>query len=134
MSREQWGHGYWQGVSDAQNDLVEEPIDIKSLSEFIVCQMCLIKHKRKDPDSLFLVNDAIVIFCGFAGLSKTTMRRIYKYILTNTPLNCGISGDNSGDEWTEDTFILPLWDRTLTEWENLAADIYESAHKEGNNA
>ena len=103
MSREQWGHGYWQGVKDAETGKNKTRTDDEAA--FMVCNMCIINADKDYDRSLFSVREFIA-FCRFAGLSKKYAKRIYDYIFANEPYGCYVSGHESGP-WEDDYFVLP---------------------------
>ena len=120
MSREQWGHGYWKGVSDAQNGAVKG--NIKDEAMYWIANMC-VSNKRKTLDaSLYPVKEWLSM-CRFCGLSERYAKRIYDYVYTHNHFEfepqrhslCYITGDER-NSWTEDYFCLPIGNYETAEW------------------
>lgn len=105
MSREQWGHGYWSGVRDAEMGKVKNHISIQSLSEFLVCHMVLSNRNKTHDRSLFPVSELCTMAC-FIGLPDKNAKDVYNYVFHKEPFGCYISGA-PGEHWTLDYFVLP---------------------------
>ena len=127
MSREQWGHGYWKGVADAQTGNIRLPISEDA--KFWIANMCFANHKRDFDKSLYSVGD-FISWVRFSGLSEKYAKTIYDYSLINNYFEfkpgrfswCYVSGD-CRSRWENDFFVLPLWDYTEEEWQNIAFQI-----------
>lgn len=105
MSREQWGHGYWQGVNDALSGSVVKN-DIEKLSRTMICCMCKINKNNTHDKLLFPVSSAFRFFCDWIGIDEKEFKTSYTYILNNEPLGCYISG-HPNDDMMNDFFVLP---------------------------
>ncbi len=103
MSRQQWGHGYWQGVKDTEAG--KKRIRIDDEAAFMVCNMCIMNADKDYDKSLFSVKE-FISFCRFAGLNKKYAKMIYDNILKNGHYGCYITG-YSEDPWENDYFCLP---------------------------
>lgn len=107
MSRAQWGHGYWQGVKDAEFRKKRARMDDEAA--FMVCNMCIMNANKDYNRSLFPVKE-FISFCRFAGLNKEYAKSVYDYIMANEPYGCYISGDVDWD-WEYDYFCLPCGEK-----------------------
>ena len=129
ISREQWGHGYWKGVEDAQNGKVRSnfPDEVK----YWIANMCCSNYRKDYDQSLFPVVEWIH-YASFCGLSEKYAKKVYDYILNhnyydfepNTSYWCYVSGDYR-NPWYEDYFVLPIGCKTLKEWEDTVDSLQE---------
>lgn len=123
MSREQWGHGYWKGVEDAQAGKVRAqfPTEVK----FWIAHMCASNYRKDYDRSLFAVSDWIR-FARFCGMGETYAKRIYDFILRHEFYEfepdrqswCYVSG-SARSNWVDDYFVVPWSDYELPEWEKI---------------
>ena len=126
MSREQWGHGYWKGVEDAQAGKVRS----KFLDEvkYWIAMMCSTNEYKTYDKSLYSVSDFAFDF----NLSQKYAKKIYDYILNNNYYDfrpgqwswCYVSG-NSWDKWYEDYFVIPYSSYSPEEWCNIIDEFRE---------
>ena len=99
MSNEQWGHGYWKGVQDANAGTVNRKFQDEV--HLLVCDMCIENETKTYDKTLYPVIQLI------ARLNdEKYVKRVYDYILAiNSPV-CFISGPAYGP-WENDCFVLP---------------------------
>ena len=117
MSREQWGHGYWKGVEDAQSGKVKSkfPDEVK----YWIAMMCAANEYKSYDRSLYQVKDFNYDF----SLSEKYAKRIYDYILLNNYYDfmpdewswCYVSGAQNED-WHDDYYVLPYGSYEPEEW------------------
>lgn len=117
MSREQWGHGYWKGVEDAQSGTVKSkfPDEVK----YWIAMMCSFNEHKDYDHSLYRAGDLILNY----NLSWQYAKRIYNYILNNNYYDfrpgrwswCYVSGLQNS-KWNDDYFVLPVSDYGPEEW------------------
>ena len=117
MSREQWGHGYWKGVEDAQSGKIKSkfPDEVK----YWIAMMCSTNEYKDHDHSLYSVSDFIFDF----SLDIRYAKRIYNYILKNNYYDfrpnkwswCYVSGDQFS-KWDDDYFVLPYGHYSPEEW------------------
>ena len=106
MSKEQWGHGYWKGVKDAQEGKATEG-DLFEDSCFWLAHM-EISNQFKDYDRSLYPVEEFISRCWFSGLDKTYAKKIYIYVLEHQPLGGYITGSGRAeDPWEKDYFVLP---------------------------
>ena len=117
MSREQWGHGYWNGVKDALNGKIKT--SIQDYARWLVCNMC-ISNSHKTYDKLLFPVQEFLWYCDFCGLSVEYARKIYDYIMIKEPFGCYVSGQKS-NSWVNDYFVLPY--DTEENWQKRADQI-----------
>lgn len=112
MSREQWGHGYWRGVQDAESGKAHDNFsdDVKKF----ICHMCISNGAKTYDKSLFAVSELLAI-CRMAGVSEKYAKKVYDYIMENEPYGCYISG-NPHTTWTDDYFVLPCGFNDVNYW------------------
>lgn len=106
MSREQWGHGYWSGVRDAEmNGVKMHSFCIEDFTVECLRQMARFSRLRGYDFGLCSVKDFRAwILIEFADADKLA-KDVYDYVMINNPFGCYIGGDQTG-EWTEDYFVL----------------------------
>lgn len=122
MSREQWGHGYWKGVEDAQSGKVRSkfPDEVK----YWIAMMCSANEYKDYDRGIYKVSDFIFDF----NLENKYAKRIYDYIFNRQLHNkdyydfrpdewswCYISGDPK-DDWYDDYFVIPYANYSCEEW------------------
>ncbi|MBR0340801.1 MAG: hypothetical protein IJH64_00850 [Oscillospiraceae bacterium] len=104
MSKQQWGHGYWKGVQDAQNGDVR--CNIEKVSKHWIKWMMQENADAKHSRLLYSVKDfSFWLTCVF-GYTPEYVKQIYDYILNNEPDGCYVTGQPFG-EWIDDMFVLP---------------------------
>jgi hypothetical protein len=126
MSREQWGHGYWQGVEDAQSGTIRKKYTFKDEVKFWIANMCISNCSKTYDASLFSVRD-FVFYITQCGLSEKYAKKVYDYILKHNMYDfkpkvyceCYVSGDKRW-KWFEDYFVLPISCYTRDEWQQIA--------------
>lgn len=118
MSREQWGHGYWNGVRDALDGNVRSEYPLKELVDDCLAFMWKCNRDKWYDRTLFPMKE-FSAFCRFAGISKKDMMRVYNYVLENYDecYGCYISGDPCGPP-SDDYFVLSNLDWLIEEREN----------------
>lgn len=117
MSREQWGHGYWKGVQDAQNGKIKSKFSDEV--KYWIAMMCSVNEFKSYDKSLYSVSDFIFDF----NLSEKYAKRVYDYVLNNNYYEfrpnqfswCYISGE-PWDNWHDDYFVLPGANYSPKEW------------------
>ena len=127
MSREQWGHGYWKGVEDAQIGNIRLPIDDEV--KLWIATMCRFNSKSHYDRSLFPVS-SFISFVYFCGMDEKYAKKIYNYILNhnyyefkpNEPACCYVTGSWRND-WAKDYFVIPVHQYSYDEWTNIAIQI-----------
>lgn len=127
MSREQWGHGYWRGVEDAQAGKVRGnfPTEVK----FWIANMCISNYYKSYDSSLFPVSEWVA-YANCCGLSTAYAKKVYDYILRhdfydfkpNEQSWCYVTG-SAQSKWTDDYFVIPLSNYELQEWETMADNM-----------
>lgn len=98
MSREQWGHGYWQGVKDAREvealkDWSQEEIELITeycISEMYYCRNCV--DFDYEDRSGFAVSRFYAVFGGRDRIDECVLDVIYDYIADYGPYNTAITG------------------------------------------
>ena len=107
MSREQWGHGYRQGVRDAEIGHVRKSADLKKFAEDALVMMWKWNQKKINDRSLFPVNafKSYLALFGDNMNEKGLWKDIYDYILYNEPFGCYVSGP-SNKSIDEDFFVV----------------------------
>lgn len=98
MSRQQWGHGYWQGVNDANSGKVK-PSEPSAEDLTMLCMTFMVDHNRGEYDSSLFPVWGLV-----ASIGENDAKKVYDYSLKNQ-----LIGDGMGDSWTDDYFLLPAW-------------------------
>ena len=121
MSREQWGHGYWQGVKDAQMGKVKTQFPLEA--EWLICRMC-VENDDKDYDKSLYPVRQLISKLHFCGLDEKYAKRVYDYVMYNEPYGSYISG-NPRAEWTEDYFVLPFGYNKVSIWKERAQFLLE---------
>ena len=125
MSREQWGHGYWKGVEDANSGKVRTPIEDEA--KHAICLMCASNEKKEYDRTLFPVREFIA-FCHMAGLGEKYAKNVYDYVMNNMPYGAYISG-GARNPWYEDYFVVPVWDEDADWWRRELNSIEEKWDK-----
>lgn len=64
MSREQWGHGYWKGVSDARMGVVREKHSNQEWCDEILIFACNISYGRPDGVDVDFLRDFLGCILG----------------------------------------------------------------------
>lgn len=101
MSREQWGHGYWQGVKDERNGAVPQLHNIEELTHHFVKELRAFGGLKPIP-----VHVVKTILCAFGNLEEDLLRDIYAQIKSNPyKYGCYISSDGFRD-WLDDDFVI----------------------------
>lgn len=95
MSRQQWGHGYWQGVNDAKNGKVKPSAEDLTM----LCMACMVDCNRDKCDS-----SLFKVWILVASIGEDDAKKVYDYALKNHAI-----GDGMGDSWMDDYFLLPAW-------------------------
>ena len=137
MSREQWGHGYWKGVTDAQSGKYKANISLEA--KYWIANMCISNYDKSFDRSLYPVREW-VWRCRFSGLSQNYAKRIYDYILNHNYFDfrpegmalCYVTGSEK-KTWDGDYFVLPLWNYTKEEWQEIADKLLERIKNENRN-
>lgn len=81
MSREQWGHGYWQGVRDVTNGKVRSTV--KEWAYFCCLQMRISNSHKAIDRTLFPVRE-LFIMLEFAEVdAKKITKDVYEYVLNH---------------------------------------------------
>lgn len=138
MSREQWGHGYWQGVRDACDGVVKDGDNVPLIANYVVAMMCCSKYESHYSRSLFSVKELCAV-AMFSGFDLDIIERVYKHILHDQPIGCYVTGSPK-NEWTEDYFVLPIERYDKNTWHEVKQfcldelEEYYSANKERNKA
>ena len=131
MSREQWGHGYWKRVEDAQSGKVRNHHTFRDEVKYWIAQMCRFNHSKTYDQSLYPVKEWIWC-CTFSGASVRYAKKVYDYILNENYYDfdpecncwCYVSGDPQ-DDWQDDYFVIPTSDHTKDEWTEIADNLLE---------
>ena len=108
MSREQWGHGYWSGVSDQKYGKVKKEYDFEHFVKFEIYHMSLSNKNKMFDRSLYPVSELICQFrfAGYPGdKCMECAKQVYDYVMKYEPLGCYISGYHN-DPWHNDYFVL----------------------------
>jgi hypothetical protein len=103
VSKQQWGHGYWKGVQDAEIGNVT--CDIKNACEYWIAWMKHCNHDKVRSRTLFSVRDFSFWLTFVFGYTPEQVKQIYDYILKNEPCGCYVTGQPNG-EWIDDMFVL----------------------------
>ena len=120
MSREQWGHGYWKGVADAQAGKVIDNFQTEVM--FWIANMCCSNEYKFENRGEYPVSEWIGM-ASFCGLDEKYAKRVYDYILEHneyefTPCRktpCYVSGALK-QPWRYDYFIIPIWAYSPDKW------------------
>lgn len=131
MSREQWGHGYWKGVEDAQFGRVRT--DFQEEVKFWIAHMCCSNYEKSFDRSLFPVQE-FIFYCDFCGVSEKFAKKVYDYILNKEDSLyefrkdrwswCYVTGD-ARNKWHQDYFVIPVSDYALEEWQSITDALSE---------
>ena len=105
MSRQQWGHGYYQAIKDIEDGTLKVNNDVEKLSTILICTMCNINRNVLHDKSLFSVKD-LLLHSEVAGIPQEFIHKSYNFIMANEPYGCYVSGEN-GKDWLYDYFVLP---------------------------
>lgn len=106
MSKEQWGHGYHQGVKDALVGTLDHSFNVKRWSEVLVAYMMLNNRYGMYDRSLYSVHQALIVCNASFGMTKEQFEIVYSYILKNEPFGCYVSGDVENKDIYKDYFCL----------------------------
>lgn len=101
MSREQWGHGFYEGVRAERLGLVPIEYEIEEIVSYFIEQL-----RRLDEGKDVEVERAYFVFVLFGGLVKEVFIDIYLYIIAHPGFcGCYVSGQD-GPSLSGDVFIL----------------------------
>lgn len=131
MSREQWGHGYWKGVEDAEMGKVRTKIKFLDEVKFWIANMCCSNWHKTYDATLFPVEEWIS-YANFCGMDIKYAKKVYDYILKNNYYDfepgqyswCYVSG-SSKSKWYDDYFVIPINNYSLEEWQGFVDEIQE---------
>ena len=131
MSREQWGHGYWKGVEDAQSGKVRKQYTFKDEVKYWIANMCCSNWGKSFDATLFPV-DEWISYAEFCGFDKKYAKKVYDYILKNNYYDfepgtyhwCYVSG-SAKSAWYDDCFVIPIGNHTLSEWQQIVDELQE---------
>lgn len=106
MSREQWGHGYWQGVVDEKYGKVRGHCDIERSAKMALYNMARWNLDATHDRGLYSVS-SFCTFLRFAGVENVDeyAKSIYDFIQKYQPLDCYVSGF-ANDPWYKDYFVI----------------------------
>ena len=128
MSREQWGHGYWQGVADEKYGKVRGCHDIEKTTKLALYNMARWNLDSYYDRSLYSVSSLITFF-RFAGLDDPEgfAKPIYDFVLKYHPLDCYITGWPK-EPWYKDYFeVASLLRYSKQELTSKIDELYEEA-------